>query len=439
MAWLERVSHVTFAELSRWFDRPEPQVRKVVARVGAPIVHLRGTELVPAEELLDRLGPVLSEFLRRRLADDGLRAVAPERTVAGVPVLLHHYDLARNEVPPWRIPPVSTRKVWFRCPEGPDHVFRRELSVSREKGRWVGCPFCDGRRVSVTNCLATIAPKVAAQWHPTRNRPLTPKTIQAYSSRVVWWQCTKVKQHVFQARVGARTRIPGAATGNCSLCDLRRLSSATSLRRRAPALAREWHPTKNGRLTPDDLTPGSATPVWWRCPVARDHVWRTAPRNRRRNGCPYCSGRKASSTDNLARSHPALAREWHPTRNGKLTPRDVTSGSGKQATWRCRRDPAHVWRTMISARAGGRLRPASQCPYCVGRRRSASTSLAARAPWLAAEWHPTKNGRLRPEDCVVRDRRRVTWLCKRGHVFETEVRSRYIGRTGCPYCAGNRV
>ena len=33
----------------------------------------------------------------------------------------------------------------------------------------------------------------------------------------------------------------------------------------------------------------------------------------------------------LASVNPELASEWHPTKNGNLTPRDVTVGSGKKA------------------------------------------------------------------------------------------------------------
>ena len=33
-----------------------------------------------------------------------------------------------------------------------------------------------------------------------------------------------------------------------------------------PELAKQWHPTNNGKLTPCDLGPGSGKVVWWKCP-----------------------------------------------------------------------------------------------------------------------------------------------------------------------------
>ena len=32
----------------------------------------------------------------------------------------------------------------------------------------------------------------------------------------------------------------------------------------------------------------------------------------------------------LSVTHPDLAKEWHPTKNGELTPNDVTAGSDKK-------------------------------------------------------------------------------------------------------------
>ena len=32
--------------------------------------------------------------------------------------------------------------------------------------------------------------------------------------------------------------------------------------------------------------------------------------------------------------YPHLVKEWHPTKNGDLTPKDVTYGSNKKVWWR---------------------------------------------------------------------------------------------------------
>ena len=59
-----------------------------------------------------------------------------------------------------------------------------------------------------------------------------------------------------------------------------------------PKLAKQWHTSKNGDLTPSDVMIGSRHPAWWKCSV-KNHEW-TAPVSRRKKGagCPFCTGRK---------------------------------------------------------------------------------------------------------------------------------------------------
>ena len=41
--------------------------------------------------------------------------------------------------------------------------------------------------------------------------------------------------------------------------------SENSLQEFNSALSKEWYPTKNGNLTPKDVTPFSNKKVWWKC------------------------------------------------------------------------------------------------------------------------------------------------------------------------------
>ena len=40
-------------------------------------------------------------------------------------------------------------------------------------------------------------------------------------------------------------------------------------------------------------------------------------------------------------SYPELVKEWHPTKNGDLTPKDVTHGSSKKIWWLCSKGHSH--------------------------------------------------------------------------------------------------
>ena len=52
----------------------------------------------------------------------------------------------------------------------------------------------------------------------------------------------------------------------------------------------------------------------------------------RGNGCPYCANRKVLvGFNDLATVQPLVAKEWHESLNGALTPEMVTAGSHKKA------------------------------------------------------------------------------------------------------------
>ena len=89
-----------------------------------------------------------------------------------------------------------------------------------------------------------------------------------------------------------------------------------------PGLAAQWHPTKNGGLTPYDVTAGSRTKVWWLLPYDDpktgkhfDFEWQAKIYNRTNgSGCPYLAGKAAwRGFNDLATTYPDLAKEWHPT------------------------------------------------------------------------------------------------------------------------------
>jgi hypothetical protein len=108
-----------------------------------------------------------------------------------------------------------------------------------------------------------------------------------------------------------------------------------------PKVAKEWHHTKNKPLTPKDLTPGSSKRVWWKC--RKNHVWEATLNNRTSNksGCPECTGRKVGRDNNLFVINPKVSKEWHPTKNKPLTPKDITWGSREKVWWKCKK--GHIW------------------------------------------------------------------------------------------------
>lgn len=175
-------------------------------------------------------------------------------------------------------------------------------------------------------CHARDCTELLAQWDRQANLPLTPETIPYGSTKKVWWQCEK--GHCWQVTVNNRT----SSHTDCPYCSGRAAwPGETDLASRFPELAREWHPTKNLPLTPECVLPGSEKKVWWRCGLG--HVWRATIHSRTDGcGCPVCANRAvAPGINDLASQFPRLAKEWHPTKNGTLTPQKVTFGDQTQS------------------------------------------------------------------------------------------------------------
>ncbi|MCH7923048.1 MAG: hypothetical protein IH975_08455, partial [Nitrospinae bacterium] len=215
--------------------------------------------------------------------------------------------------------------------------------------------------------LAYLHPQLAKEWHKERNAPLTPYLFTPGSPMKVWWVCDK--GHEWRAPILNRTRQKGTGCPECA--NRRRRWISGTLPEKYPEIARQWHPTKNLPLTPDDVTYGSNTKAWWVCDEGHDD-WLAVIKSRtskKPTGCPKCYEevrgeklRKAAlrKSGSLAKKHPKIAKQWHQTKNLPLTPDDVPGGSEEKAWWVC--DEGHDdWLATINSRTS---KKPTGCPKC---------------------------------------------------------------------------
>ena len=188
-------------------------------------------------------------------------------------------------------------------------------------------------------------------WHPSLNGTLLESDFSFYSSKRAWWICER--EHITNVKIQEAHRGHG-----CGYCANKRACLDNSLLEHYPVVAEEWHPRLNGVMRPSDVVSESGKKVWWLC--AHNHPWRARIQDRtlKRHGCPFCTHTKADGNYNLLKCKKDLAREWHPTKNGNLSPIDVTPGSGHRVWWLCACRTA--WRATVLNRVQGW----SQCPSC---------------------------------------------------------------------------
>lgn len=338
--------------------------------------------------------------------------------------LIDEWDNDRNQpLTPESISYGSKKHVWWVCAKG--HHW--QAAVHTRTGSGTGCPYCSGRRaITGETDLATRYPDLAKEWHPTKNGSLTPEQVLPGSHRMAWWRCSN--GHEWRAQI--KSRVNGAG---CPICGNKKVQVGDNdLQSLYPLLAQEWHPAKNGALTPADVVPGTRRKVWWRCEKGHDYQASVASRVNG-SGCPICAGKKVlPGYNDLQSQYPELAKEWHPEKNGALTPAQVAPASNKKVWWRC--EKGHDYQAVISARTmrGG------CCPYCANKKvLPGYNDLATLYPSIARQWHPTLNGALTPQDVTPGSRRRVWWQCSEGHTWQAVVYSRTGNqRCGCPVCSG---
>lgn len=95
------------------------------------------------------------------------------------------WDFNKNLKSPEEVTAFSGKKVHWHCSvceqKWKEPVYRMAKKI--------GCPYCNNFRAYDGNNLATKKPEISILWHPTKNKPLTPKDVTSTSTRKVWWIC----------------------------------------------------------------------------------------------------------------------------------------------------------------------------------------------------------------------------------------------------------
>ncbi|OAS21362.1 hypothetical protein A8708_31330 [Paenibacillus oryzisoli] len=164
-----------------------------------------------------------------------------------------------------------------------------------QSGRW--CPYCKiGTVRGPYKPLSQHNLELAAEWHPTKNGIQSPDNFLVTSAETVWWlgKCGHEWAEEIKARHYGK---------KCPKCNFRNVTNEKSLAIKAPQLAQEWHPYKNGVLTPYGVTPGMRKKVWWKC-LECGNEWddylfnRSDVPARKGRGCRKCRDKKKQDLKN---------------------------------------------------------------------------------------------------------------------------------------------
>lgn len=374
----------------------------------------------------------------------------------------------------------SNKKVWWLGKCG--HTWEDTVS-HRNSGN--GCPYCAGKRILPGfNDLASKYPEIAKEWHPTENEPITPANVSYGSGKKFFWLCPN--GHSYSASVTKRV-----AGDGCPYCSGHKvLSGYNDLQTINPKLAEEWNHSKNN-ISPTEITANSSKKVWWLCPNC-GFEWKAVVSNRNRGSrCPHCYKQSSFSEqaimfyleaagETIINRYLELGFEldiFLPERKVAIeydgikyhnTPKKIAHDTMKDCKclefgiqlYRirenglpllpdsvsiCRDDDTLIALTHSIIELFKRIHIISDIDVerdellIIERYHSAflDNSLAVKYPQIAAEWHPTKNGKLKPENVSTGVNTKVWWLGKCEHEWIATIASRCTG-AGCKICRDQR-
>lgn len=158
-----------------------------------------------------------------------------------------------------------------------------ETSIANRTLRGSNCRRCSKQRTAakskgkpvlakrIETSLGFRYPEVARFWHPAKNS-LNPYQVGATSTLKFCWLCERGHESYLNvlSKVVGFQKLGHFPCKECYLEDKRKPSPGKSLAERYPTVAAQWHPVRNGDLTPADVYAHANTHAWWLCPVGHE-------------------------------------------------------------------------------------------------------------------------------------------------------------------------
>lgn len=341
-----------------------------------------------------------------------------------------------GDLTPNMVAPKSNKSVWWFCDKGERSPHEWETPICnmilvRKKVSF--CPFCNGKRVCLDNCLATTNPTLALQWHPNKNGALTPFDVTSGTNRTVWWQCDK--GHSSKSTVKNRSN-----GNNCSVCTSQLRTSFAeqaifyylkSVFKDAlngkSLIGIQGNPNVDVYIDELKLAVEYDGVIYHKRRKQKD-IQKNKILNKngikliriRENGLPILNEFECLS---LLRKNNESNEDLNWVINlliaaikENIELSDEAFSKLENLVIDIKKDSIDIYNNFIKMEQ--------------------TNSLAETHPLLASQWHPTKNGMLRPIHVTQGSEFPIWWICEFNHTWQSKVYHRSGSGSGCPYCSG---
>ena len=315
--------------------------------------------------------------------------------------------------------------------------------------------------------LAALYPgRVRELWDYEKNGDLKPEDVAAGTVlQYVWFKCP-IDGHSWKKKPNdISTSWNRSGTSGCPACAGKKKKAE-----RQPSLtdvysefvSQYWNYEKNNELNlnAEKLSLGSNRKVWFKCPVDGNE-WQSIIAStinqqwsKGNSGCRVCNGTAERKRGEWQRRDPVavefpdeVAKYWFYKANNELglDPMKLTSGSSKEAFFKCPSD-GHEWvATITSAAKSSWAKGNSGCPACRGFVATKTTSLISLYPdYIAQYWNYKKNNEasIYPDKFTKGSQQEAWFKCPvDGYEWKTRIgsitkSSWSLGNSGCARCFG---
>ena len=402
-----------------------------------------------------------------------------------------YWDYNKNSLDPENFRTQSNKKCWFLCQE--NHSFDSTLT-NIFYGKW--CPYCSGKKVGYGNSLNDTNPKVAAEWHPKKNK-FSPKEVTSGSNKKVWWICSS--GHEWKATIHSRS-VKGYG---CPYCSGHYAGYGNTLSAKHPELVKEIDFMKS-KINPDEIHPGTELALWWKC--ERGHSWKTSVKHRTQEngtGCPFCTSQTSSPEIRLFCELKSIFPDTKNREKIQKTEVDVYIPSLKIAVeydgayyhkdkhthdeqkiktlnkaglkvFRLREKPLLINDDDVQVLPRNSAPKKSEinellykvctfnpefkkvCEKYINQKGFSNEneyrrilsylpgppkedSLLELFPEISSEWNFNKNSPLKPEMFHPHSGKKMWWVCSLGHEYQATIDKRTLYNRGCSYCSNKKV
>lgn len=390
----------------------------------------------------------------------------------------------------------SYKKVWWKCSKG--HEWKALISSRTNQG--TGCPYCANKAVCEDNCLATIRPDVAKEWHPIKNKNLTPYDFTWCSGKKVWWLC-KECDNEWQSTIAHRVNDRGCPKCNSLNKSLPEQIIGYYLKQIFKDIISAYK-IPNSRFEIDLFIPSLKLCIEYdgvQFHSKKSRIEKDEEKNKilselgikliriREKGCPninmyshheieciestgynYNSLKdvilcildyiKINYKKDLPSIHINIEKDEniiYALNNGSKKEKSLLNVYPRLAKeWNYEKNyplkPKQVpgsssrkvwWKCNKGheweTTVNNRAR-GSNCPYCVNQKVNKENCLATTQPQLIEEWNQARNKKVTPYDVVAGSTKKAWWICNKGHEWEASINSRVKGAS-CPYCTNQKV